>query len=223
MKARLACAALILVNVVVCRGQSGTLQLPEPPRQHAVWRPDASIPTNILSAVETIHAQGFPDSRGCDYREIEVAVSGVWGGKVSLLKTRGWVLPAKTGTNQFAICWNGLIYPVATISAPADLHAEVTSSNSPASRLFGLGGDSAVGEGRSIIYANALSTRVLLLLRCGETAAALTNWSPNQRMMMFGGGGSGGRVRSNDPYLEFAGDWAWAMFDRTILRPYARR
>jgi hypothetical protein len=215
MKARPACAVLLLLTVFVCRGQSGALQLPEPPRQHAAWRPDASIPTNILSAVEALYAQGFPDPRGCDYREIEVAVSGVWGGKVSLVKTRGWVLPEKSGTNQFAICWNGLIYPVANISAPADLHAEISNSNAPAAQRFGFGGVAAVGEERSIIYANSLSTRVLLLLRCGETAAALTNWSPNQRMMMSGGGG-GGRVRSNDPYLEFAGDWAWAMFDRII-------
>jgi hypothetical protein len=77
------------------------LRLPEPPRQHAAWRPDASIPTNILSAAETIYEQGFPDPRGCEYREIEVAVSGVWDGKVSLVKTRGWVLPKKSGTNQF--------------------------------------------------------------------------------------------------------------------------
>jgi len=29
-------------------------------------------------------------------------------------------------------------------------------------------------------------------------------------------GDAGGPVQGNDPYLEFAGDWAWAMFDRTI-------
>jgi len=96
MKARLACAALMMLTAAVCRGQQGTLQLPEPPRQHAMWRPDASIPTNILSAIETMYEQGFPDPRGCEYREIEVAVSGVWDGKVSLVKTRGWVLPAKS-------------------------------------------------------------------------------------------------------------------------------
>ena len=36
-------------------------------------------------------------------------------------------------------------------------------------------------------------------------------------MMSRGGfGGGGAPVQINDPYLEFAGDWAWAMFDRTI-------
>jgi hypothetical protein len=217
MKTRLAYATLVLLVVFVCRGQSGTLQLPESPRQHSAWRPDTSVPTNILSAAETIYEQGFPDPHGCEYREIEVAVSGVWVGKVSLVKTRGWVFPEKSGTNQFAICWNGLIYPVAKVSAPADLLSEIMSSNSPASRRLGFNGGFAIGEDRSIIYANALSTRILLLLRCGETAAALTNWTPNPRMMMSGGfEGGRGPVQNNDPYLEFASDWAWAMFDRTI-------
>ena len=208
----------ILFGLVLACAARGELRLPEPPRQHTAWRPDASIPTNILSAVDKLFEQGFPDPRGCEYREIEVAVSGVWGGKVSLVKTRGWVLPKKAGTNQCAVCWNGLVYPVANVYRPADLHAEITNSNSPASRRFGFGGGSAVGEERSIIYANALATRVVLLLRCGETAAALTNWSPNQTTMMSRGnsGDAGGPVQGNDPYLEFAGDWAWAMFDRTI-------
>jgi hypothetical protein len=208
---------LLLGWMAICAHCAG-LRLPVPPQQHKSWRPDPAIPTNILSAAEKLYEQGFPDPRDCEYREIEVEVSGVWDGKARLVKTRGWVLPKKSGTNQFAICWNGLIYPVANVYQPADLHAEITNSNSPASRRFGFGGGSAVGEERSIIYANALSTRVVLLLRCGETAAALTNWSPNQAMMMSRGvfGGGRGPVQNNDPYLEFASDWAWAMFDRTI-------
>jgi hypothetical protein len=196
--------------------QCAVLRLPEPPQQHRSWHPDPAIPTNILSAAETLFEQGFPDPRDCEYREIEVEVSGVWDGKVHLVDTRGWVLPKKSGTNQFAICWNGLIYPVARVSAPVDLHAEVTKSNLPMARRFGFSGGSAIGEFGSVCYSNALSTRVLLLLRCGETAAALTNWSPNQQMM-FGGNGRGGTPnRLDDPYLEFASDWAWAMFDRMI-------
>ena len=220
-----------LLTVFACRGN---LQLPEPPQQHKSWHPDSAIPTNILSATGKLFEQGFPDPRGCEYREIEVEVSGVRNGKSSLVKTRSWVLPAKSReTNRFAICWNGLIYPIAKISAPADLHAEITNqfklvtvtltnsangTNTITTRVFlsGLGwrNNSAAGENATVFFTNALTTRVLLLLRCGEMEAALTNWSPNQQMMMFEGGGR--QVQSNDPYLEFAGDWAWAMFDRTI-------
>ena len=207
--------AFVLGLTVIC-AHCAVLRVPEPPEQHKSWHPDSAIPTNILSAAQSLFEQGFPDPRGCAYREIEVEVSGVWDGKARLVKTRGWVLPKKSGTNQFAICWNGLIYPVTKVSALADLHMEVTSSNLPMSRRFASGGGSAIGEVGSVIYANALSTRVLLLLRCGETAAALTNWSPNQQMM-FGGNGRGGMPsRLDDPYLEFASDWAWVMFDRMI-------
>ena len=203
-------AASFLFNLMIAGSCLAGLQLPEPPQQNQPWQPNASIPTNVLSAVETLVAQGFPDPRGCEYREIEVEASGVWDGKNSLIKTHGWVLPKKTGTNQFAICWNGLIYPVAKIAAPADLHAETTNAVSPG--RFSGRDNSAAGETQTVRFGGALATRVLLLLRCGETAAALTNLTQN-RQMMFGGGS---RTQSDDPYLEFAGDWEWAMFDRTI-------
>jgi len=71
----------ILFGLVLACAARGELRLPEPPRQHTAWRPDASIPTNILSAVDKLFEQGFPDPRGCEYREIEVAVSGVWAAR----------------------------------------------------------------------------------------------------------------------------------------------
>ncbi len=215
MKPSLAGLVFGLLTVYTCRGN---LQLPEPPQQHKSWHPNATIPTNILSAVETMFDQGFPDPRGCEYREIEVEVSSVWKGKSALVKTRGWVLPAKSReTNRFAICWNGLIYPVAKISAPADLHAEITSAV-PVSEWI----RNPIGEEHTVLFANSSSTRVLLLLHCGETAAALKHWVPNRRLIresqveMRKPSAEIGGVENYDPYLEFAGDWAWAMFDRTI-------
>ncbi|MDB6065504.1 MAG: hypothetical protein JWR26_1712, partial [Pedosphaera sp.] len=38
-------------------------------------------------------------------------------------------------------------------------------------------------------------------------------WFPNERMMV---GADGRRMENTDPYLEFASDWAWALFDRAI-------
>jgi hypothetical protein len=209
-------SAPVALGVAILCVRCTALQLPVPPEQPRPWKPDPAIPTNLVSAADELFEQGFPDPRGCEYREIEVTVSGVWDGQASLVKTHGWILPKKSGTNQFAICWNGLIYPVVKISGPADLHAEVTISNSPMPRGFGFGRDSAVGEVRSVQYANALSTRILLLLRCGETAAALTDWAPNQQLLLGDYDNRRRDVQNDDPYLEFAGDWAWAMFDRMI-------
>jgi hypothetical protein len=97
MRTGFACVALALLCVCSRGGQAPILRLPEPPRQHAAWRADTTVPANLLSAVETLFEQGFPDPRGCEYREIEVEVSGVWSSKSALVKTRGWVLPSTGG------------------------------------------------------------------------------------------------------------------------------
>jgi hypothetical protein len=176
MNARVALVIVALVSAGSCFGQGPGLQWPEPPRQRASWRAPASVPTNLLSAVETLFAQGYPDPRGCEYCELEVDVSSLWGGKDSPVKTRGWVLPAKAGASRrFAIAWNGVIYPATNIGVTADLHAEATNLFLAAGRRF----NSAVGEARSVCSTQALSTRVLLLLRSGETEAASKNWAPD--------------------------------------------
>lgn len=197
------------------------LRLPEPPEQHKPWHPAPAIPTNILSAAQTLFEQGFPDPRGCEYRDIEVEVGSVGGGKARVVKTRGWVLPKKFGTNQFAICWNGLVYPVKTAFGAASLQAEMTNAVMPLNMRPGWNWehDSAAGEAQTVIFAGAKSTRLLLLLRCGETEAALKTWTPFLPRWRFANGSEmviPTNSNSIDPYLEFASDWAWAMFDRMI-------
>src|SRR4051794_38491359 len=111
MKPPLCCVAVVLAFCVF-EGRSAS-EPPRPPQQGTPWTPRGTVPTNILSAAEALFAQGFPDPRGCEYREIEVEVSGFWQGKSSTVKTRGWVLPeSSSATNRFAICWNGVIYPI---------------------------------------------------------------------------------------------------------------
>jgi len=196
-----------------------SLRLPEPPHQRTPWRPPAAVPTNILSAVETLFAQGFPDPRGCEYREVEVEVGSVGSGQGSRVKTRGWVLPAKGGEPQrFAVCWNGLVYPATDIGGVADLHTEATNASPSGQRSFG----NAVAEPRAVLFAGGLCTRGLLLLRCGETDAALRIWAPYQQAVSHVEAtnrvqpAASVRAEDYDPYLEIAGDWAWALFDRMI-------
>ncbi len=209
-------AALILLvtGLALADGAQGELRLPNPPRQSDVWQPPADVPTNLLSAAATLFEQGFPDPRGCEYSEIEVVVSGIWGGEKRggkpTVKTFGWVLPSRArDTNRFAICWNGLIYP-ATVLAPADFCRSLTKS-SGVTRYF-LRQDYGGSESQTVTFSGALSTRTPLLLRCGETGLAMTNWLAGPQEMRSGRGSN----ESNDPYLQMAGDWAWALFDRTI-------
>lgn len=113
----------------------------------------------------------------------------------------------KNRTNQFAICWNGLIYPVTQVFGAADLREEITNAAPHGGFRF----NDAAGEVQTVFFSNALSTRVLLLLRCGQSDTAVKLWTPNpRRQYMFN------NAVSDDPYLEMASDWAWAMFDRVI-------
>ncbi|HRT56226.1 MAG TPA: hypothetical protein P5038_06325 [Candidatus Paceibacterota bacterium] len=192
------CVALLL-TAGVGQGQRAVLQLPDPPQQGKPWRADAAVPTEILTAVEALFDQGFPDPRGCEYREIEVTTSTIWG-ESAMTRTRGWLLPqAGEATNRFAICWNGLIYPVAKFGPPADLRAEIASAGPAPRRSFSLG----AGETRTVIYSNALSTRLPLLLRCGETEAALRLASPFSQPNL-----AETPDASRDVYGEIAADWA---------------
>ncbi len=220
MKAQLCCVALVLLSA--CRPAAtpfAVTELPLPPQQGAAWIPPATgLSSNIISAVKTVFDQGFADPRGCDYREVEVEVSGVWGQESLLAKTHAWLLPQRGGdTNRFVICWNGLVYPSAKVGGAASLRTDAGSLVPPQARRFNLG----LGEVRSVIWTNAPpSARLLLLLRCGETDAALTNWVPNERYVnqyqARKSALSEDHLEDYDPYLEIAEDWAWALFDRTL-------
>ncbi len=205
MKPLLAAVFSWLFTVLACQGKS---QLPEPPQQHQAWHPDSPIAANIHSAANTMFEQGFPDPRGCEYREIEVECSMVFATNVWPVKTRGWVLPAKSNeTNRFAICWNGLIYPVVTLGAPADLHTEANDVGTAGWPTWG------TLEPQAVIFKDATYTRGLLLLRAGEIAAGSEELHAFEQMS---GRDRGQRPGGFDPYAQWAGSWAWGLFGRAI-------
>ena len=237
MKARLGPGFLLWLTTV---GHAQSLTLPTPPQQGAEWPAPADVPTNILSAANTLFAQGFPDPRGCEYREIEIVTSGVWEGRTNAT-TRGWVLPATTDASRHAIAWNGLIYPTVKVGDVADLRAEaerLAAARKTIRPFFPGDSTQAAGELRSVFPETAQATRVLLLLRAGETAAALTNFaldrprgfSKSELIRRLRGENAAGSTNappspqsaerpgapSYDPYLQFSGDWAWALFDRAL-------
>lgn len=204
---------------------------PTPPQQAAPWTAPETVPTNLVSVAETLFAQGFPDPRGCEYRQITIEVGSVWGGPRLLLgdtnlvteteaqrvETTGWVLPETSGSTQrFAIGWNGLIYPVVELGAQANLETQ-SAGWSPVVRRF-LYADAMI-ESLSVFATNAGTSRVLLLLRAGQTQPAQKHF----QALTQPSAESGSRRASlppgtnSDPYLEFATDWAWALFDHAIV------
>lgn len=219
MKARIGFSFLLLLTL----GQARALTLPTPPQQNTDWSAPADVPTNMLSAANTLFAQGFPDPRGCQYREIEILANDIWERPTNIIATRGWTLPEIPNQPAFAIAWNGLIYPVIKLGAPADLSAELEDLQIPvrAGRLTsGLRSFSGVAEAQSVFLSSALSTRVLLLLRAGKTEAALKILVPDNQNYSLPATALVPPGITNrpafDPYLQFASDWAWALFDRMI-------
>ena len=86
--------------------------LPTPPQQNAPWTPpETALPEEFVEATRRLFDLGMADPRGLDYREIEVGTGRVLR-RTGLVETRGWLLPAEAGEQRFAVCWNGLLYPV---------------------------------------------------------------------------------------------------------------
>jgi hypothetical protein len=183
--------------------------IPAPPWQKKPWAaPKTTIPAKFVAAFNPLFEQGFADPRGCEYREVRVAVGNYLGAEVSVILTHGWVLPGKPADGpRFVVCWDGLVYPAVLVGGKADLKADVAAS------VKGAKGDEDAEEfespgganGRSIWHRRLGQGRcVALLLRSGETELAERVW--NDRM----------REGEGDPYLSLAAEWAEGLLDRGL-------
>ena len=204
---------------------SGT-QLPTPPRQASPWTPPAGLPAPLISAAGTLFDQGLADPRGGEYRQILVGTGMVWSGDGGVQAVHGWVLPGTATSSHFAVCWNGLVYPVVSVGDRADLAADVaalikadTDTHAAHDRLsptepydrFTLGVHS---EYVSLSEASLLPLKACLLLRLGEDGLARRFWDTWLQ-------GTPPRYNNNDaarrdPYLAMADEWVWALFDRAL-------
>lgn len=198
-------------------------ELPAPPAQKSPWRaPDSSLPTNYVSATEVLFNQGLADPRGCDYREIEVGTGNVWNGDGGVVKTHGWVFGATNG-QKFAICWNGLVYPTVSVGPQADWRADASDCMKKAGRQW----RTALPEAYEVSYESCLPVKGCLLLRLGEPELARDLWlqvaAQRDLNAMFRQGSATNAVEEparelakEDPYLQWAGDWTWDLFERAV-------
>jgi len=201
-------------------------KIPAPPRQYSRWKiPETQLPTNYVSATGLLFEQGLADPRGCDYRIIEVATGEVWGGAGGVVATHGWVLPGKPA-NRFAVCWNGLVYPVISVGPNADLEADVANLTTNGTVNW----RPVVPESLAVATDSMLGIKGCLLLRLGRIDLATRYWQAlAQRSQMFrtaryspgvanftAATSGEGQLPTGDPYLAWATEWAWALFDRTI-------
>lgn len=177
-----------------------------------------------MSAVALLFDEGMADPRGCDYREIEVGTGDVWTGDGGVVKTHGWVF-AGTNGEQFAVCWNGLIYPAVGVGVKADWRTDARACMQRARRQW----RKALPDEYEVSYETCLPLKGCLLLRLGEPKMAEDLWLALQvgaqrdlNAMFHQGGVTNSaaepvsRLSQGDPYLEWASDWTSDLFDRAV-------
>ncbi len=220
---------------------TGTV-LPTPPKQGQPWSPPASKLSKAWdTAVQEMLKQGIADPRGCEYRDVELSCgSSAWGGFVPVA-THAWVLPAepagKAGASRFAVTWDGMVYPVTSVGRAADVRADVEamlvaddkwwkgaveeekkkSKENPkvAFAYRPHRWQQVPWEGELVSFKSLLPLKSLMMYVRGEGELAQRLWDAWKR-------GSEGEIRQDrkspqdDPYLLFAGEWGWALFDRAV-------
>jgi hypothetical protein len=201
--------------------------LPAPPMQQAPWTlPSTGLPSNYVSATWALFDAGMADPRGCECREVEVGTGSVWSGDGGVVSTHGWLLPGR-GTQRFAVCWNGLVYPVVSVGSNASVTADVGLLKTNGLRTW----YTAIPEGMSVSHLSLLPLKGCMLLRLGEAELARDYWITCERRRLEYEDAIWSRARSGtnppaprtevelpagDPFLGWATDWTWAMFDRAI-------
>jgi hypothetical protein len=197
---------------------AGQNELPEPPQQNGSWTPpETKLPKNFVTASNSLFQAGMADPRGCEYRLIELDVG--YKNTRELIETHGWVLPSSQKDKQrFAVCWNGLVYPVNFVGELADLHADIKSivkadeETRAASKGKFFRYVLAWGESYTISHEHLAPLQACLLVRLGEGELANAVWAawvagmdPNR---------NDDAIALDDPYLMLAADWLWARFSR---------
>ncbi len=181
---------------------------PDPPQQHAAWVPPRTkLDVGVIAAVTKLFDQGVADPRGCEYREIEIEITGPEDA-ATRVKTHGWVLPSTT----FAIAWNGLIYQTHWVGAVAEVAADMRAmldahrkARDQAKRdnpEFDFHLYPSTSEGHYVQPLTLAPGKAMMLLRLGDGALAETIWTT--------------AVPGQPAYPVLAEDWLWAQFVRGV-------
>jgi len=198
--------------------------IPEPPQQKSSWAPpQTQLPATLISATTRLFEQGLADPRGMEYREIEIYLGPAWRPNLTG-KTHGWVLPGASTSQRFAVCWNGLVYPIISVANEVDVRTDIeaaikTDEENRAKRAstdptpFYRFRD-AKPEGYSLSATSLLPIKVCLLLRLGRVDLAervWATWTIGMDPKI-----NDDSIHLADPYLMLAVDWTWAIYDRAI-------
>jgi len=201
--------------------------LPNPPQQDATWTApkDSGLPDRFIAAAQALFAAGMADPRGCEYREVSIAIGSCWSGDSGVRATHGWVLPedGASGHQRFTVAWNGWVYPMVRVGQKCDLTAAVerfiandeareTEQRKRGPKAF-VGRFGGIDETSYTSEKLIQQLKVVLLLRLGESALAQRAFD---RWHGMDSSKDRSKVVQEDPFLSLAEDWLWAGFDRAI-------
>ena len=151
--------------------------LPAPPMQQASWTPPPTgLPSIYVSATRALFDAGMADPRGCEYREVEVGTGSVWSGDGGVVSTHGWLLRGM-GTQRYAVCWNGLVYPIVSVGSNASVTADVGLLKTNGLRTW----YTAIPEGMSVSHLSLVPLKGCMLLRLGQAELAREYWITCER------------------------------------------
>jgi hypothetical protein len=202
---------------------SPTSLLPTPPQQHAPWTPPTGLPETLVAATGTLFDEGMADPRGGEYRTITVQYGDPRLPDAGRVTAHGWVLPtaAGTGGQRFAVCWNGLVYPVVSVGDPADLASDVRAlvegggMNSPFA-------SEDTSDWNSLKETTPSPLKVCYLMRLGEGdlarqlyAAQIAPQTALMKRLHMPVPPPGAGIRK-DPYLPLATVWTSSLADRAV-------
>ena len=203
------CFCLLLARMQMS-AQNFVSPFPTPPMQTTPWvLSSTNLPPGLQSAVNILFSAGMADPRGCEYREIEAVVGNFWTASGTTNRTHGWVLPAANGARtNYAIGWNGLIYPVISIGKPAsaedDARALIRAMSPPAipnKVIFDVGVQTHVDEDYSLNVRWLTPAKAAMIFRFAspELAGECAQLFPNK-----------------DPFLALSTGFLWDAFNRAM-------
>jgi hypothetical protein len=192
--------------------------LPEPPQQRRPWTPPQSgVPDEFVTAAAKLFEVGLADPRGCQYRAVTVQGPRLGDSADEPVKTHAWVLPATAGGWRYAVCWDGLVYPILGIGPAADLAADVRAAEAwhvdyrkPKNPNDGKRYVEINREKRTSLRHDGWlgDTATALLLRLGRGEEATRLWTASRP--------SDRAEAGDDPYLALAREWTWRSFERGL-------
>jgi len=198
--------------------------LPVPPAQNQTWTPPSTkLPTVVVSACQDLFDAGLSDPRGCEYRNIVVPLRTEPGwrptGDADAFKTHGWVLPARTAeSRRYAVCWNGLVYPLLSVGAPADLDGDIQKvlARNVAPDPNGTRHDPSTPlPGESMASDQFTLIKLPLLLRLGRGDLADGVWNHLQAWIKASRWNEDD-LKQTDPFVILSEEWLRSTLDRAL-------